>query len=160
MVPDPVSLLFDAGAVRLLRRAYTVRPAWAATPVAAPAPEHWQWAFSIGIDLAELSVIGDNPVPVNRWLRGFVRRCYWYHKWHYYDTIGTLDLSRKRMAPADTRSLRYEVGQRARRIEGTRFYGTPVRIRLMAGGQLAKVPPGRRYTVNEDVRSLPEDRDW
>lgn len=160
MVRDPVSELFDAGAVRLLRRAYPVRPRWAGTPVTPPTPEHLQWARELGIDLNEQQRIGDNP-PVDRWLRGFVRACYWYHKWHYYESIGTLDLTRKRMAPADTRALRYEIGQRARRIPGTRFYGTPVRIRLMSASPgVGPVPRSRRYTENEAVRSLPEDRDW
>lgn len=163
LVRDPVSELFDGGAARLLRRAYLVKPAWAGTPVTPPTLEHYQWAYRIGIDLTELSQIGDNPDPVNRWLRGFVRSCYYLHKWFYYESTGTLELARKRMAPADTRALRYEIGQRARRIEGTRFYGTPVRIRLMSGldgKAIGKVPRDRRYTVNENMRSLPEDRDW
>ena len=165
MTRDPVSTLFDGGAARLLRRAYLVKPAWAGTPVAPPTLEHRAYFGELGIDLDELSAIGDNPDPVNRWLRGFVRACYYVHKWHYYESLGTLELGRRRMAPADTRALRYEVASRARRIEGTRVYGTPVRIRLMSGAPggrpaLSRVPLERRYTANENMRSLPEDRDW
>ena len=162
-VRDPVSELFDAGAARLLRRAYAVAPGWAGTPVTPPTLEHRAYFGSLGIELDELSQIGANPDPINRWLRGFVRACYYVHKWHYYESAGALNLDRRRMAPADTRALRYEVGQRARRIEGTRFYGTPVRIRLMSGlggRAISKVPRELRYTENEAVRSLDEDRDW
>lgn len=163
-VRDPVSLLFSPprsmAAPRLLERAYASPGEWVTTPVAGPTLEHRTWALAGGINLDEEQSIGDNE-PLNRWLRGYIRAVYWVHKWHYYESIGGLNLNRKRMAPGDSRGVRYRVGERIQRM-GALTFATPVSIVVVAGGSAGynRARRARRYIDNEAVRSVPELRDW
>lgn len=81
---DPVSVLFDGPARRLLDRAYASRGQWVQTRLADPGLRARTWAVEHGFDLDG----PDNPsvsrARLNartRWARGFVRALQYQHKW-------------------------------------------------------------------------------
>ena len=163
---DPVSELFDAGAARLLRRAYARPGRWAGTRIAAPTMRHTRWAAAQGIELS-----GPDNAPGgqarNRWMRAFIRAVYYQHKWHYREGQG---LGERRTAPNQSRALRYEVGLvRLDRVDGRVVNrGRAVRIIVLAGGQAAQdaaeaMPASRKIYENgaPGARwSDPARRDW
>src|SRR5258708_21406937 len=78
---DPVSVLFDGGAERLLRRAYARPGRWVGTRLADPAPRHVAHFARSGINVLG----GDNAATLSgkhedmrsRWGPGFARAvCY------------------------------------------------------------------------------------
>jgi hypothetical protein len=159
----------DAGAARLLARAYRRPGVWAGTRLAGPAPEHVRWARAQGIDL-----YGRDPaaggLARSRWMRAFIRSLYWQHKWLYREGEG-LRPGDRRAAAADGKALQVEVGlMRLDRAAGGKILnrGRAVRIRVLEGGRAAQdaakgLPAGRKIFDGGQPGprwSDPEGRDW
>jgi hypothetical protein len=157
---DPVSELFDAGARRLLTRAYARPGQWVGTRVAFPSARQVAHFAGQGIN-----VLGTDQWGRDRWAAGFVRAVYYQHKWFY--SQGALRPV-KRMAANDARSIRYELGRRMP-VFGVIPAGRAVRIMVNPGGQAAlrvvkRLPDARR--IYEDSGAPggrwadPAGRDW
>jgi hypothetical protein len=167
---DPVSELFDAGARRLLDRAYAHPGEWAATRLANPAGRHETWAGARGIDL-----LGPDPVPGHaarsRWARAFVRALHYQHLW--WSAGGGPGWRRKKRTTArESGALVVEVG---RALPGGRMRGSAlppgraVRVKVERGGQAAvaavhKMPDSRRYFTDAGGHAAratdSTDREW
>jgi hypothetical protein len=155
---DPVSELMDAGAARLLRRAYARPGQWAGTSLAHPTAAHLAWARREGINMT-----GADPTAGDRWMRGFIRSLYYTHRWYYRPGQG---LGEKRVTPGESKALVYQVGRVRldhRPGRGVTIRGRSIRIRVLPGGQAAwdAIPADQRYTGNDDLKSpFVIDRDW
>ena len=165
---DPVSELFDAGAARLLGRAYARPGSWVGTRIAAPTQRHARWARGQGIDL-----YGKDRAPGgrarNRWMRGFVRAVYYQHKWYFREGQGVS--GEKRVSANRSRALQYEVGtvRLDRNAAGDIINrGRAVRIRVLPGGAAAQraaaaTPESRKIYVDGKrgpAWSNPDQRDY
>jgi len=162
---DPVSVLYDGGARRLLERAYAANGGWAGTRLARPGPRHVAWAARRGIDPFgpdnASAVDGRNLNARSRWARGFVRAVYYQHRW-YSDAPGGGWRGGRRVTARHSGALEVQVGP------GTAA-GWPVRIRLRKGGGQAAAAV-RRMPVSARIYddagrpaarwSDPEARDW
>src|SRR5262252_6339767 len=122
---DPVSELFDAGARRLLARAYARPGQWAGTRLANPSPQHLAYLSSLGINpLSRDDKSGAGKLNARtRWGRGFVRALYYQHR-NYSDAPGGGWRDAKRTTPRSDLSLVVEVG---RALPGGRQAGTVLR---------------------------------
>lgn len=145
---DPVAQLWDKGARRLLAQAYATPGAWAATVLAPPTRRQAEYLAALGIDPGAADDVPGGRAKT-RWARGFVRSCYWLHRWHYREGEG-LRMAQRRHARAESAALMVEVGRVTAR-------GRAVRIRVMPGGAAAyrAVPPARRYTEHDELRAVP-----
>ncbi len=154
---DPVSVLFDGGAERLLRRAYARPGRWVGTRLADPAPRHVAHFARSGINVLG----GDNAATLSgkhedmrsRWGRGFARAVYYQHK---------------RLRPAGSRAIVIEVGRRVP-VRGVIPAGRAVRIRTRPGGEAAKWAVARKpdddriYDDEGEAAGRwadPDRRDW
>lgn len=148
---DPVSELFDAGARRLLVRAYANPGQWVGTRIADPTPRHTAALARQGINpmaADNASATGGRGLNARtRWARGFVRALYYQHRW--YSTGGTAGGWRRsrRSVPRAAGALEVEVG-RAVRAMGIIPSGRAVRVRIVKGGE----------TKRRAVQAMP-DRD-
>ena len=155
---DPVSVLFDTGARRLLERAYANRGHWQGTRIASPPPE------LAGRLLAVYGIAWDGPdnAPTasgrrqnarSRWGRGFVRCCYYLNKREFGN--GPLEV---------------EVG-RALPVRGVIPAGRAVRVKVRGGGKAAakrmaqRKPLSARIWADDEGTpgarwSDPAGRDW
>lgn len=151
---DPVSELFDAGARKLLARAYARPGIWVGTRLAPPRDRHRTWARASGIDLDEVDRWGQR-----RWVRAFIRACYYQHQWYWDGTTGQRAGWRptRRMTPFRGYALVYEPGR-------TSKLGVAFRVRILEGGrsseQAVRRHPSRSYAENPDLRSSVGDRDY
>lgn len=171
MERDPVSVLFDTGARRLLERAYNSRGEWVGTRVADPPPGTVAHFARLGIDVRG----PDNPssprAKINahtRWCRGFLRALYYQHKW--YSNLGREGGWRgsKRLRPRTSGALEVEFGRRVP-ATGVIPAGRAVRVRIRRGGQVAKRAVQRMSDDNRiwtdegepgGLMSDPSRRDW
>lgn len=166
-VRDPMSVLLDSGARRLLARAYAHPGEWVGTKLADPSPRTRAYAAARGINL---DAADDPSTPggtsrrtdaKTRWCRAFVRAIYYQHKW--YSGGGTQGWRGQRRTTArDSGALRFEVGRR-------RPGGRAVRIKLDRGGArkleaVQRLPDSQR--IYDDTgepagrHSDPRLRDW
>jgi hypothetical protein len=158
---DPVSVLLDGGARRLLARAYAARGQWAGTVLAPPTMAHRAWALAQGINLDGAAWTGNN-----RWDQAFERALNYQHKW-FHDGNGGFR-AEKRMEPQGY-GLEVEFG-RTRRIPGAPrvLFGRAVRCRVHPKGKarerMARVPDSRKAYDNDGKPAgrfaHPDDRDW
>ena len=145
MTRDPVSLLFDSPARRLLDKAYASPHTW--VQVWLPDPTIRQRTRFVGVVRGDL--LGPDPLPKgggldakSRWARGFVRALYYQHR-NYSPARGSSVWARRR-SPRNTYGLRVEVG---RHVPGSPQFdpahpdrgGFPprrrVRVMMAAGGK-------------------------
>lgn len=167
---DPVSELFDAGARRLLDRAYSRPGFWAETRLVPPTARQVSWAAGLGIDVNgpdDVSARGGRGINArSRWARGFVRALYYQHLW--YSEAGGGWRAQKRTTRRQAGALRVEVGRLAARL-GVIPAGRVVRVQLAPGGMakaraVAELPDAQQYVSNEGDRggrwSDPALRDW
>jgi hypothetical protein len=168
---DPVSELFDAGARKLLTRAYEHPGQWVGTRLADPSPRHLVWLAARGINPFgpdNQSAHGGQGVNARtRWARAFVRAVYYQHKW-WSGTGKSGWRTEKRMVARHTGALEIEVGKAVRAL-GLIPAGRAVRIRLRPGGAKARraveaLPDTRRIYTDQGAQgerySDPELRDW
>ena len=180
---DPLSVLLDAGARRLLERAYASPGTWVGTRLADPGMRARTFAASRGINPDG----PDNPSAQGgrsrrtdaqtRWGRAFVRAVYYQHRW--YSGGGTRGWrSDRRTTPRDTGGLRFEVGRHlpaspqfdpANPGAGGFPPGRAVRLRLERGGAaklraVQRLPDSQRiYDDSGEAAarwSDPNQRDW
>lgn len=113
---DPLSVLLDAGARRLLERAYASPGTWVGTRLADPGMRARTLAAARNIRIDG----PDNPSVASgrssrtdaktRWARAFVRAVYYQHKW--YSGPGQRSWRQQRRTTArSTGGLRFEVGR-------------------------------------------------
>ena len=155
---DPVSVLFDTGARRLLQRAYAARGHWQGTRIASPSPELARRLLAVygirwdGPDNAP-TASGRRQNARSRYGRGFVRCCHWLNKNEFGG--GPLEV---------------EVG-RALPVQGLIPAGRAVRVRIRGGGQRQAKAAAKRKPLSEriwaDDQGTPgarwsdaEGRDW
>lgn len=171
---DPVSVLFDQGARRLLSRAYAQPGRWAGTRLTDPSPRHLSWLASQGIDPDG----PDNPSAEGgtglnargRWARGFVRALYYQHRW--FSPVGRKNAGawrqQRRTVARETGGLVVDIGRRVP-ATGVLPAGRAVRVKLERGGQVKaaatrKVPASGRWINSAGGHgprsSAPELRDW
>lgn len=166
---DPVSELFDAGARRLLERAYSRPGFWAETRLVPPTRRQVSWAAGLGIDVNgpdDVSARGGRGINAHsRWARGFVRSLYYQHRWYSGGASWRAD---RRTAPRRSGALRVEVGRQAAAL-GVIPAGRVVRVQLDTGGMskaraVAGMPETEQYVTNDGQRgprwSDPALRDW
>lgn len=171
---DPISVLFDAPARRLLERAYAQPGQWVSTRLADPGMRARTMAAARGIDLDGPDVTSarggrsKRTDAKSRWARAFIRSVYYQHKW--YSGGGTREFrSKRRTVMRQSGGLRFEVGRRipaspqfdpANPSAGGFPAGRTVRIKLDRGGQ-AKLRAVNRLPDSErifDDQSQPSDR--
>lgn len=166
---DPVSVLFDGAARRLLARAYARPGEWVMTRLADPAPRHVAWAAERGIS----SLTGPDRSSARggaglnartRWCRAYVRALYFQHRWFSgggHDGKGWR--GERRMTPRNAGALRIEVGRHLAatpqfdpRDPGAGGFppGRAVRVQLARGGQSAR----RVVTALPDSRRIYDDQ--
>lgn len=153
-----MSVLFDAGARRLLERAYDRPGQWIGTRVAAPSPAEAAYFASQGIN-----VYGRDQLGRDRWAAGFIRAVYYQHR-NYRTGRGW---GGRRLAPYDGRAIRYELGRQLREL-GVIPAGRAVRIRSVPGGPAAqraaeKLPYSQRILTDSGpgpAQAIAADRDW
>jgi hypothetical protein len=158
---DPVSVWFDAAAIRFLRRAYANEGEWAGIYLAPPTKAQ----------LARLRSMGVNPMERDRWgevrwVRAFKRSVFWHlKKFGYSDSLKVGDY---RASDWPAKSLEWETGSRVIKA-GWPSRRWALRIRLHPTGQAAhdaaarKVPKRKRWIVDgrpTDRQSTVLDRDW
>jgi hypothetical protein len=161
-----VSELFDAGARRLLARAYARPGQWAGTRLANPSARHLAYLGGVGIDPSgpdDKSGAGRLNAR-SRWARGFVRALYFQHKWWSGDPDGGGDWrSVRRTVPRTDRSLIIEVGRAlpGGAQQGTRLLpGRAVRVKVMRGGKAHVRRKEEQVYTEGKGRSHPAGRDW
>jgi len=165
-----VAEAFDAGARRLLERAYTNQGTWVATRIADP-------NLRARTRLLALGIAWNGPDPVNnlpgkgvdardRWTRAFIRALYYQHRWYSGKPGGGW---RKRTTARSASALQVEVGRRVP-VRGVIPAGRAIRIRMRRGGTTARnvvmaLPDSRRIYRDDgsaaDRWADPElTRDW
>lgn len=137
---DPVSVLLDGGARKLLDRAYANPGRWVSTRLADPSPAHIShFAAEYGIN-----VLGPDNAPVRgsrslnahtRWSRGFVRAIYYQHLW-YSNTGGRGWRAGRRTTERKAGALKVDVGRHMPAL-GVIPAGRIIRAILYPGGQAA-----------------------
>jgi hypothetical protein len=160
---DPISVQFDAAALRLLRRAHANRGDWVGTYLQNPGADWQLWAVRNGWG----RLLGPDDAPGGeartRWARAFIRSCYYNHKSFMY--LDGLRMAEKR--PRGVRpplALDYQVGTvRLSERPNVVVIGRAVRVRLLTGGQAAaaaaaKVPDSKRWIV--DRQPGPRHAGW
>jgi hypothetical protein len=155
---DPVSVLFDEGARRLLERAYARPGQWIGTRVKAPSAAEAGWFAAQGIN-----VYGRDQIGRDRWAAGFIRAVYYQHR-NYRTGRGW---GGRRLAPYDGRAIRYELGRQLREL-GVIPAGRAVRIKSVPGGPAAvraaeRLPYSQRILTDSGpgpLISVAADRDW
>lgn len=128
---DPVSLLFDPAAARLLTRARAHRGQWVKTRLADPGPAARARMAALGVrgltGADRTSARGGSGLDAKtRWARGLVRALYYQHIRG--GGSGSLQVQVGRHIPA---SPQYDPAQPGR---GGNPPGRAVRIRIMSGG--------------------------
>lgn len=162
---DPVSVLFDDGARRLLARAYANPGTWQSTRLANPGPRQLGYLSSLGIDWQARDTAGSGEART-RWARAFIRAVYYQHKW-YSPARGSSDWSRRRTFRT-AGGLSFEVG---RALPGGHQAGTvlvpgrQISIKLQRGGQakeraVASIPGDRIWADRGPAWADPAKRDW
>lgn len=143
---DPVSVLLDSGARRLLERAYASPGRWVTTRLADPSPEHVAHFAAEGIDVngpdnaARRGGRGLNAHT--RWGRAFVRSIYYQHLWYSNTGRGGGWRAERRMTERTAGALKLEVG-RHMPPRGVIPSGRIVRAILYPGGKAADRAVGR-----------------
>lgn len=132
---DPVSVLLDRGARKLLERAYATPGRWVSTRLADPTPAHVSHFAAQGID-----VTGPDPAArkINahtRWARGFMRSIYYQHLWHS-NVGGRGWRADRRMTERKAGALQVDIGRHMPEL-GVIPAGRVVRVILHPGGQAA-----------------------
>ena len=148
--PDPVSVTLERQAQRLLDRLYaSERGEWVTTLVYDPPARHVAAWAAWGIDVTARDVMPGSKART-RWMRSYVRALY------------RLNKAQKR------RPLEFQVGRR-RPPAGALGWRTPLRVRVLAGGQAAqdaarRKPAADRIYTDDGERgtrwSDPALRDW
>ena len=159
---DPLSVLFDPAARRLLERAYANRGSWTGVFVAQPTVRQRAYAASLGIfDLRERDRWGEP-----RWVRAFKRSTYWNLR--YYGRSDRIDFSERRAAAGYNSpfavSLIWDTGQLILR-KGWPSRRWAVRVMLEDGGSAARAAVERGRSpeprwVGTSRQSGLADRDW
>jgi hypothetical protein len=147
---DPLSVPFDAGARRLLDRAYARPGIWIATRIADPTIRQRTRVIAMGINPS-----GPDPVRAlpgkgvdarDRWTRAFIRALYYQHKWYSGKPGGGW---RRRSSPRSASALEVEIGRRLVPKGELIPAGRAIRIRVRRGGTVARhaverLPDSRR----------------
>jgi hypothetical protein len=163
---DPVSVLFDGAAQRLLSRAYARQGSWVAGRIPDPRDSHRSYLAGLGIDPDERDRVGVTLDARTRWARGFVRALEYQHKWWSQDPDTGGWRERKRATARNDLGLVVDVG---RRLAGGRQAGTAlrpgraVRIQMRPGARAwvaANRAAGQRWDESAAARSGPQTRDW
>lgn len=173
---DPVSVLFDSGARRLLARAYARPGTWVGTRLADPTPRHLGWLRRRGIEWNgpdNVTATGGSGIDARtRWARGFIRAVYYQHKWYSAPAGGGPGWrTERRTTPRDAGGLQIQVG---RRLPGAGPVppGRAVRIRVLRGGRAKEraveaIPSSRRWAEGRKGNRTagprwadPAARDW
>lgn len=163
---DPVSVLFDAAARRLLERAYRSPDKCAATRLADPtSAQRAAVASTYQVDVDAADDAGKGQART-RWGRAFMRSVYYQHRWYY--TRG-VKLATTRRTELSTRPLKISIG-RHMPVKGVIPAGRLVVIEVLPGGQakdraLAAKPASDRYITPDGEpgpawNEGPESRDW
>jgi hypothetical protein len=178
---DPLSVLFDGPARRLLDRAYARPGRWVMTRLADPGPRHRAYAAERGIDPLgpdRPSVPGGKGLNARtRWARAFVRALYYQHRWYSAGRGPGFRVQRRTVVRA-AGALQVEVG---RHVPASPQFdpehperggfppGRAVRVRLVAGGRakeraVARLPDSARI-YDDDGRPAQRHsevglRDW
>jgi hypothetical protein len=148
---DPISVEFDAAALKLLRRAHANLGGWAGTYVKNPSLEWQAWALANGWP----RLLGPDPVPSGdartAWCRSLVRSCYYNNKKFMYLDGLRLD-DPKPTGGHDWRqayALDFEVGTVRIAQGGLTVIGRAFRIKLhkQGGAKTAakKLDPSKRW---------------
>lgn len=166
-VRDPVSVLFDGPARRLLDRAYANRGEWVQTRLADPGLRARTFAVEKGIDLDgpdRPSVSGGARLDAKtRWARGFVRALMYQHRWYSVPGGGGW---RATKATAPRGNLLVEVGRRVAASPqfdphdpgaGGFPAGRIVRVQYATAAAIRRYSNGRKP---EPLSSQPVLRDW
>ena len=159
---DPVSVWFDAAAVRLLERAYANRGEWTGVYLAPPTPAQ----------RARLLAMGVNPAAVDRWgevrwVRAFKRSCFWHLRQYGY--AKELRVGDRRMSHRPGVSVEWQTGARVLRA-GWPSRRWAIRIMVHPGGRAAtaaaraKTSTGQRWIEDGHATGRQfrpdEDMDW
>lgn len=146
---DPVSVLFDAGAARLLARAYAAQNQWVGTRLANPSASQVAHFSALGIDVTGPDGKSGQGIlnARTRWARGFVRALNYQHKRSAKSYLG-LQVEVGRALPG---------GQQA----GTALVpGRRVQIKVTRGGRSHVQRKGGLVYTEGRGRSDPAARDW
>ena len=157
---DPLSVPFDGKAVRLLRRAYDVKGAWAGDYLPPPGPRARLWAAAQGIDLMSRDRWGEL-----RYIRAYKRAVFWWLD-HYGGVAGLRADENVGRAPVRGQ---WETGLIVR--QGAHVGEWAVRFRVHAGGsRTSRIGQQRAERLGENWidadghptfrQSLPDDREW
>lgn len=171
---DPVSILLDGAARRLLDRAYARPGAWQPTRLADPGPRTRLILAALGVnwrgpdDSTAIGGVSGGLDARDRWGRALVRALYYQHTWFSPSPGHTGWRDQPRTEPRHSGALRVDVGRRLP-AAGVIPAGRQVRVRLDKGGELAhravrrKGDQGRIYDDRGDPAgrwSDPGLRDW
>ena len=158
---DPISEWFDRGARDFMTRVYARPGQWVGTRVAAPSPQEIATAMvRLGIN-----VRGRDHLGRPRWVAGFVRACYYQHKWH---RTGNAWHDEKRLTANQGRGIQYEIGHWMPQ-RGIVPPGYAIRFRSKPGGAAAqkaarKMPDSKRIFLEDGELGPkwadPSLRDW
>lgn len=162
---DPVSVLFDAGARRLLERAYRNHAQWVGTRLANPNERQLAYLASLGIQWnGPDGKSGEGRLNARtRWARGFVRSLEYNHRWYSGDPNTGGWRSARRTTPRGDIGLIIEIG---RALPGGRQAGTllvpgrAVRVKVMRGARAHVRRKGGLVYTEGPGRSDPALRDW
>jgi hypothetical protein len=133
---DPVSVLLDGGARKILERAYAAPGRWVTTRLADPGPGHVSYFGSLGIDVHAPDRAGRGLNTHTRWARAFVRSIYYQHLW-YSNVGGRGWRARRRTTERTAGALKIEVGRHMAPL-GVIPAGRIVRVILFPGGASAR----------------------
>jgi hypothetical protein len=147
---DPLSKLFDAGARRLLDRAYARPGEWASTRLVDPGPgELAQWGH--------LDPLGPDPVAGRRyrtrWGRAFARAIYHQHRWYSPHSQAGPWRAKKRTTSRRSGALLVEAGVYKPAV-GVIPRGLAFRVMLAHGGRakadaVANLPLWQRWSAGD-----------
>lgn len=159
---DPASELFDAGARRLLSRAYANPGHWAGTRLADPGPRQESYLRAEGIDWRARDDVPGGRART-RWGRAFTRALYYQHKW-WSGSGGRGWRTQKRTVARASGGLVVEVGA-VKPAVGVIPRGRAVRVKLMPGGAskeraVSKMDETRRWADHGPAWADPARRDW
>lgn len=146
---DPVSVLFDAGAARLLERAYAQQGRAVTTRLANPTPNQVAHFAALGIDVNGPDGKSGQGVlnARSRWARGFIRSLNYQHKRSTKAYLGLI-VEVGRALPGGAQA-------------GTRLVpGRQVTVKVMRGGRSHVQRKGGLVYTEGPGRSDPAARDW